>query len=568
MFRDHYLDHDALCAQLRAWAAAHPDVCHLTSIGTTDQGRDIPLLTIGRDPDQARPAVWVDANMHASELAGSSVVLAIADDLLALHTGRDAPALADLGAAQQDTLREVLFYLCPRMSPDGAELVLATQQWVRSSPTWRSPRRLHPRWVHEDIDGDGKSLVMRQEDPAGDWVPLAAHPHVLRPRRLEDAPPYYKLYPEGTIANFDGHHVPDPYFLSDNDVDLNRNFPNDWRPEPHQAGAGPFPASEPESRAVVAFAAAHPNIFAWLNLHCFGGVNIRPLGDGPDNKMNPDELPLWRQLEVWAKDFTGYPTVSGFEEFTYVPDNPLRGDLTAWAHKARGAFAWVVELWDIFARLGMERPKRFVDFYDRVGEAELTRLVEFDRDHNAGRMFPGWRPVAHPQLGPVEVGGFAPLIGLWNPPEAFLPEVCLGQSKTLMRVASMAPRLSLTVTTEALHEALGDGLTRVTVEVLNAGYLPTWFLPSARTNPINEPLWLSFQGDLRPLDGTTRVEVGHLAGWGQGHLSPGQSIIMPRSGGTSDRWRHSFIVAGRGELTVRIESSRVGTRCQTLSLDT
>ena len=38
------------------------------------------LVSIGPDLDRTRPAVWVDGNVHAAELVGSSVALAIAED--------------------------------------------------------------------------------------------------------------------------------------------------------------------------------------------------------------------------------------------------------------------------------------------------------------------------------------------------------------------------------------------------------------------------------------------------------------------------------------------------------
>ena len=84
MFRTKYLDYSELMNQLQDWVTQHPGVAHLQSIGRSAEGRDIPLLTIGRNPDSPRPAVWVDANIHAPELCGSSVALAIAEDVLAL----------------------------------------------------------------------------------------------------------------------------------------------------------------------------------------------------------------------------------------------------------------------------------------------------------------------------------------------------------------------------------------------------------------------------------------------------------------------------------------------------
>ncbi len=554
-FRTGYIGYEALTAQLDHWAKTHPTFVRKTSLGKTDAGRDLWLLTIGREPDRIRPAVWVDANMHASELAGTSVALSIAEDLIELHAAslREGSPIAAMPAHLRELVQDGLFYILPRMSPDGAEKVLGDQRWVRSRPTLDQTPSMHPRWVAQDLDGDGRALTMRQRHPAGDWVGLDGFPDVLRARRIDDPPPYYKLYPEGVIENFDGFNIPEPHYLSDNDTDLNRNFPFDWQPEPKQAGAGPFSTSSPEARAVTQFAVKHPNIFAWLNLHCFGGVFIRPPGSHPDAKMDIDELALYRQLEVWAEALTDYPTVSGFEEFTYTPDTPLRGDVVAFAHEQQGAFAWVVELWDLFKRLGIPRPKRFVDYYDRMGEDELARLAEFDRDHNAGRIFQAWKSVDHPQLGPVEVGGMAPLIGIWNPPPERLPEVCHGQSAVLLRVAAMTPKLDVAVVSNG---------RRVDIDVRNLGYLATYFIPSARKSPIAEPLYL----ELAAIDGArlapgepTRHLLGHLDGWGRGHLNPGQSILLPRSGGSSDHAHRSLYIEGEhGRLHVRVGSSRVG----------
>src|SRR5690349_13450617 len=86
-FRDRYLRYDELTAQLRAWADAFPSLVSLRSLGQSREGRELWLLVIGPEPERTRPAVWVDGNMHAVELAGSSVALAIAEEAIALHLG-------------------------------------------------------------------------------------------------------------------------------------------------------------------------------------------------------------------------------------------------------------------------------------------------------------------------------------------------------------------------------------------------------------------------------------------------------------------------------------------------
>ncbi|MBA3396182.1 MAG: peptidase M14 [Deltaproteobacteria bacterium] len=553
-FRNAYLDHDRLTAQLRAWTAAFPELCRLTSLAQTPEGRDVWLLVVGREPDRTRPAVWVNGNLHAAELAGSSVALAIAEDALRVHLDPDG---FDLPPPILERLRDVLFYIVPRITPDGAECVLRSGRTLRSVPRDRRVERGQPRWVPGDLDGDGLAFAMRVPDPGGELVEAHEFPGLLVERTLDDEGPFYKLYPEGVIENFDGKHVPSPFFLGDNPVDLNRNFPYSWAPTYEQIGAGAYPASEPESRGVVEYATAHPEIFAWLDLHTFGGVLIRPLGHAPDSKMDPEDLAIFRQLEAWMLDGTGYPTVSGHEEFLYEPDKPLRGDLTEYAYHQRGAMAYVVELWDLFKRLGMERPPKFVQFYERVTRADIIKLAWWDKDENEGRSFPPWRKFDHPQLGPVELGGVDPRIGIWNPPLHELAAMCASQANVFLRVAALAPRLKIVAID---RQPLPGGVTRVEVRICNDGYLGTYGMPSAKKLEFNEPLYAKATavGCTLVDPGAAYQTLGHLDGWGHG-LHTGQNLpAYPGSRGNTNAAWATYLVRGTGTLDLELGSCRAG----------
>ena len=560
-FRDHYLSYEELTTQLQIWAKEHPEFVELVSLTRTAGGREVWLLKVGRqDLDPRRPAAWVDGNMHASELTGSSAALSIAADLINVHLGRCPHSLSKQVLA---VLRDSLVYVLPRMSPDGAEAVLRTGRYIRSVDRSRRPGSA-PRWICEDVDGDGLALVMRQEDPGGQLVESQDIAGLLVPRTVDDEGPFYKLYPEGRIENFDGHTIPSPNFLDDNYPDLNRNFPHTWAAEPMQIGAGDFPLSEAESRAVVEFATAHSNIFAWLNLHTFGGVHIRPLGDQPDNKMHPFDLAVFRQIEEWAEQFGGYPTVSGFEEFTYEPEKPLHGELSDYAYHQRGCIAWVCELWDLFDQVGLPRPERFVDRYFRLGRPELEQLARWDAAENEGRVMRPWREVEHPQLGAVEVGGIDPRIGLWNPPLPKLAGVCDDIAQIFLRVIAMAPRLTLSVEATPVEE----GLHRVTAVVDNVGYLPTYVLPSAESLPWNTaPVVQIRSKDCEVLNpATSRVQLDHLEGWGEGRWGPSAPLYFQRTPGSGHRAVQTWLVRGAGAVTIDLQSARAGNRTEQLTL--
>lgn len=556
-FREHYLDYEALTDQLHSWQREFPEWIELESLGETPEGRQLWLAVVGKEPERLRPALWVDGNMHAAELCGSSVALALIEAVLELCLSEETAALG-LPESVRAIVRDGLFYVLPRMSPDGAEMVLKTGRVVRSVPRDTRADSGRPRWLGRDLDGDGQVLMLRYRDDAGEFVESTEEPGLMLRRQIDDPGPYYQLGVEGVIEHFDGVTVPTPGAFDDHFPDFNRNFPWSWAPEPEQEGAGPFPLSEPETRAVVEFATRHPNIFAWGNYHTFGGVYIRPLGHAPDVEMNPSDMSLYNQFAVWAREHTGYPTVSGFHEFTYSPNQPLRGDIVDFAYHQRGAFAYTCELWDLFRQLGLEKPQRFAESYVRLGRAEHKRLWHWDREHNQSRIFRPWQPVNHPQLGRVDVGGLDPRIGVWNPPEQHLQETCNNQVALMLRVAALAPRVRL-VCIERTRLAEGAWTAKIAVE--NLGYLPTHVLESAKRGPLGScpRVELTPIGCQLASPAHSTFEIDHLWGWGRGAFSLQSSLLATRSAGSASKTCVAFSVRGTGAVRVRLSSPRLGS---------
>ena len=75
---DKYLTFAEITHALHQIAEAHPDLVALHSLGKSYHGRDIWLATVTRfstGPAEEKPAFWVDANIHATELSPSSAAM-------------------------------------------------------------------------------------------------------------------------------------------------------------------------------------------------------------------------------------------------------------------------------------------------------------------------------------------------------------------------------------------------------------------------------------------------------------------------------------------------------------
>jgi hypothetical protein len=430
---DRFYTYAELQQTLEAWAGEFPGLLTIESIGKSYEGREIQLATVTNletGPPEEKPAVFVHAQIHAMEFTGTTAALNLLGRLLHGH-----------GSDQRVTqaLDTRTFYVVPRVNPDGADAGLADGRFRRSSvrpyPHEEPQDGLH----REDVDGDGRLLMMRLRDPNGSWKPHADDPRLLIARQPDDFEgEFFRVYPEGMIQNWDGVTVTIAPVLEG--LDLNRNWPADWAPEGDQLGAGPYPTSEPEVRALVDAIVDRKNITSYLGYHTFSGVHLRPYSGRPDDDFPTTDLWAFKLMGEEATRLTGYPAISIFHDFKYDPKLVIKGGDIDWVYDFLGVFAWVTEFWSPQRTAGLT-DYHFIDWIrDHPPEDDLAILKLAD---DIGEGYVDWYPFEHSQLGPVELGGWD-LVRFWfNPPLSRLEREVEPHADFALFLALVSPRLEI-----------------------------------------------------------------------------------------------------------------------------
>jgi murein tripeptide amidase MpaA len=557
---DGYLNYEQLTERLEQLADDYQDILRLDTLGRSHAGREIWLVILtdfASGDDRHKPAMWLDANIHSAELVSSMAALHFIQWLL---ENRDADDI--LRCLETRTL-----YICPRVNPDGAEWALApVPRIVRSSVRpYPYDDTLLDGLDMQDLDGDGRILTMRIPDPHGPWkVSVEDERLLVRRDPAESGGNYYRLLPEGLIRNYDGFHL--PAASKQENLDLNRNFPVSWRGEHEQKGAGRYPASEPEVRALVEFISDHPNICAGLSLHSYSGALLRPYSFRPDSDMPAEDLWLYQAIGKQGEKLTGYPAVSAYHHFRYHPQEVITGAMDDWLYDAHGRLAWTVELWSPQCQAGIEEYD-FIDWYrDHPVEDDLKLLAWNDTELH-GRAFVDWYSYDHPQLGQVELGGWDTLFSFWNPPPALLQQEVARLPEWLLWHSLITPRL------EWLHcdvVLMDEGLYQVEAAVVNSGWLPTQVSQLALKQQMLRGVQfeLTLPDEATLLQGEWRVDVGQLQGRSDKPSSP-NGWLGQKLDPTDDRARVQWLIeADAGsELTVTVRHDRAGYLQQTLQLE-
>jgi murein tripeptide amidase MpaA len=554
---DRFYRYDELTQILESWAQERPELFRLESIGRSYEGRDIWLATITNvetGADLEKPALLIEANIHAIEVTGATAALHLIQRLLSGY-GSDERVTRAL-----DTR---VFYVVPRLNPDGAELALAERpRFVRSSTRpWPLAEEVDGLY-EEDIDGDGRILMMRVPDANGTWKLHPEEPRMLVRREPDEHDgEFYRVFPEGRIRNYDGVTIKIAPPLEG--LDLNRNFPMEWAVEAEQYGAGPYPASEPEIRAMVQAIVERPNITGHIAYHTFSAVHLRPYSSYPDEHFPTNDLRTYKLLGEAATAITGYPAISIFHDFKYDPKQSVKGGANDWLYDHLGLFSWTTEFWSPQREAGIEDYQYIEWLRDHPPEDDL-KLVRWSDEQLEGKGYVDWYPFEHDQLGEVELGGWDLMYCWGNIPPQLLEREIAPHSELAIYQLLVSPRLEI----RSLDaEALGDDRWLVRLVLENTGWLPTSVSEKAverkAVRPLEAEITLPEGG--RVVGGERKVEVGQL----DGRVHRRSVLWWATNDATSDRAKVEWVVQAPSGASVGIEArhQRAGTLRRELTLE-
>jgi len=551
---DTYYRYDAITAFLKTWAQEYSQLCRVKSMGKSNEGRDIWVVILTNfetGTDEEKPAFWVDANIHATEVSPSSAALYLINKLIKGYGDEDKITYA---------LDSRAFYVVPRLNPDGAEWALADQpKFIRSS-TRPYPREEKLDGLHqEDADGDGRILQMLVKDPHGAWKPHPEEPRLLILREPDDLPgdDYYRLLPEGRLSNYDGKIIELPPRVEG--LDLNRNFPVNW--QPNERGAGPYPTSEPEVRAAVQFIVDHPNITGGITFHTFSGVHLRPLSSGPDDDMPAQDLRTFKAIGAKGKELTGYPALSVYHDFQYNPKELIKGTFDDWMYGHLGLYAWTTEIWSIQNQAGVKTPKPTEWFKDHPAEEDL-KILKWSDDVIGREGYIDWYPFDHPELGNIELGGWNSLVTWRNPPHKLLENEISPLADFVLFHCLISPKLEIfSLETERQGE-----LVSIELVLHNTGWLPTNISQQALDMNVVRDL----EVDLQLPEGVTLVtgKIKTTAGQLKGRDNK-SAMALWAGDATEERAKMEWVVHApeSAEVSIVAVHQRAGTLRTKVKLD-
>ncbi|KQB98770.1 M14 family metallopeptidase [Pedobacter sp. Hv1] len=449
-----YSNNARLAQRVKALAEKYPQWVKTKTLTQTAGGKDIWMLTLGTGKTEDKPAIAVVGGVEGKHLLGVEMAIGFAEKLMA--------------ASATDSIKNLLnkqtFYVFPNMSPDATEQYFAKVRSERSGNATKTDDDRDGKLNEDDIDdldGNGKITMMRILNPTGKYK---LNPDDPRSLLIADASKgeagKYILLSEGIDNDKDGD------FNEDGDGGVNFNRNSSYNYKNFVPGAGEYAVSEKENRALFDFLFDAFNVYAVVT---FGPVNnlSTPVTFNP-SALTKRIITGWFDADVKANALVS----EKYNKITKTKDAPKTqaesGDFSQWAYFHYGRLSFSTPGWWVpkVAPDSTRKEKKFTN------EDPTAAYLRWAASQGITNTFTPWKAVNHPDFPgqTVEVGGIDPFV-LINPPYKMVDGIVGKHTDFIVSLAGMAPQVDFV---NVKTEKVSDGLTRVTLSIINTGDLSTY----------------------------------------------------------------------------------------------
>lgn len=449
-----YSSNARLAQRVKALAEKYPQWVKTKSLTQTLGGKEVWMLTLGSGQTEKKPAVAIVGGVEGKHLLGVELAIGFAEKLLAASTTDSIKTL----------LNKQTFYVFPNMSPDATEQYFAKVKAERSGNATKTDDDRDGKLDEDgmdDLDGNGKITMMRILDPTGRYK---LNPDDSRSLIMADAAKgengKYILLTEGKDNDKDGS------FNEDGDGGVHFNKNSSYNYKNFIPGAGEYAVSEKENRALFDFLFDAFNVYAVVT---FGPVNnlSTPVTFNPA-ALSKRIITGWFDTDVKSNALVS----ERYNKITKTKDAPKTqaesGDFSQWAYLHYGRLSFSTPGWWVpkAAPDSSRKEKKFTN------EDPNANYLRWAASQGITDTFTPWKAVNHPDFPgqTVEVGGLDPFV-LINPPYKLVDGIVGKHTDFIVGLAAMAPQIDLV---NVKTEKVSDGLTRVTLSVMNSGDLPTY----------------------------------------------------------------------------------------------
>ncbi|MHA7131760.1 M14 family metallopeptidase [Algoriphagus namhaensis] len=476
----------------------------LINLTKTAGGEDIQVLKIGTGNKDEKPAIAVVGGVEGYHVLSVELALQFGESLISDH---------------QASLEETTFYIFPNMSPDAYKQYHAALRYERrgNATSVDHDRDGTPEDNgYSDLNGDGLITWMRVEDPLGDYVVSTEDERVLvkaDPSKGQQG--QYSVYMESKDEDQDGKFAED---LQEG-IAFNRSLT--YKFPVFEPLAGDIPVSQLESRAMLDFLFEQWNIFAFVTFSPANNLSspLKYNSTAANKRVVTSILEQDEKLNKLVSDkYNELVSQKAFQQSNQGTD----GDFFQWAYFH-------------FGRLSFGTPGYWTPEFKGKTNPEANYLAWADSLGWADVFVP-WTEIQHPDFPgkKVEVGGIKPFV-MENPPYEQVEQIAAEHTEFILALAAMQPKLELH---NLKVEELGNGLSRVSVDLYNNAPLPTHSQMGERSRWLRK-IRIDMQLDSdRLISGSPTTTLDAL--------------------GAYEKASMSWVVRGKGEAELKVGAAHVG----------